>query len=122
MIAKTPTGVDFFDEEYGGAYAGRSMLATGRSGTGKSVLSLQFLAQGLKLNERCLLLSVRPAEDVILYAATYGINLEEAVAANDFSFLNTAITPRSDTVHQATPPHTPDVSGTGHGGELYEWE
>ncbi len=79
MIAKARTGVDFFDERYGGAYRGRSLLVTGKSGSGKSILALQFLVQGLKQGERCLLLSGRPAADVVLYGHALNLPLSEAV-------------------------------------------
>ena len=79
MIAKTRTGVDFFDERYGGAYRGRAMLASGKKGSGKSIFALQFLAQGVRQGERCLLLSGRPAADVVLYAHALDLPLGEAV-------------------------------------------
>ena len=60
MVTKTLTGVPFFDEHYGGIYRGRSMLACGRIASGKTVLGLQFIRQGLKQNERCLFLSGQP--------------------------------------------------------------
>ena len=87
MTAKALTGVKFFDEQYGGTYANRVMLVTGKSATGKSVLSLQFIAQGLSMNERCLLVSARPAEDVALYASAYGISVDEAIESNNLIIL-----------------------------------
>ncbi len=87
MIAKSLTGVDFFDEQYGGTYKGRVMLATGRSGSGKTILGLQFLAKGLRQNERSLLLSARPAEDVALYAAALGIPVDSAIESGDLIIL-----------------------------------
>lgn len=87
MAAKIPTGVPFFDTAYGGAFKGRVMLVTGKSGTGKSIFSLQFIAQGLKANERCLLLSARPAEDVALYASAYGMPVDSAIESNNLIIL-----------------------------------
>lgn len=79
MISKVRTGVEFFDQHYGGAYRGRSMLVTGRSGSGKSLFGLQFITQGVREEERCLLLSVRPAADVVLYAEAFGLPIANAV-------------------------------------------
>lgn len=92
MIAKSPTGIKFFDDLYGGTYQGRVMLISGKSGTGKSVAALQFLSEGLRRDERCLLLSARPAEDVALYAAAYGVSVDPAIESGILSFWNTAIT------------------------------
>jgi len=55
MIGKTPIGVPFFDAEYGGVYPNRVVLVTGRAGTGKTVLGLQFIDQGLRQHERALI-------------------------------------------------------------------
>lgn len=63
------------------------MLATGRSGAGKTVLGLQFLGQGLKTGERSLLLSVKPAEDVALFAAAFGVPVDQAVEKGDLIIL-----------------------------------
>ncbi len=79
MIAKIRTGVEFFDERYGGAYRGRAMLVCGRSDAGKSIFGLQFIAQGVREGERCLLLSVRPSADVVLYAEAIGLAIATAV-------------------------------------------
>jgi KaiC/GvpD/RAD55 family RecA-like ATPase len=87
MITKIPTGVDFFDEAYGGTYQGRVMLVTAKSGAGKTILGVQFLAEGLKRGERCLLLSARPAEDVALHASGFGLPVDTAIASNDLIIL-----------------------------------
>lgn len=79
MIAKTLTGVPFFDRRYGGTYRGRALLVTGRSGSGKTVLGLQFVAQGVKLGERCLMLSAQPAADLMIAAESLGLNIAQAV-------------------------------------------
>lgn len=87
MIAKIPTGVEFFDKTYGGAYQGRVLLLTGRAGSGKTIFGLQFLAQGLKLEERSLLLSARPAEDVALSASAFGIPVDTAIESGNLIIL-----------------------------------
>ncbi len=75
MIAKTLSGVVFLDEPYGGVFAGRNFLVCGRSGTGKTAVGLHFLRQGLLQEERCLLLSTMPANDVAILAESYGFEL-----------------------------------------------
>jgi len=81
MIDKTQTGVSFFDERYGGTYRHRPLLVTGRSGTGKTVFSLQFVMQGIQLDERCLLLSAWRANDLVIYAESLGFPLAQAIEA-----------------------------------------
>lgn len=39
------------------------------------------------MNERCLLVSARPAEDVALYASAYGISVDEAIESNNLIIL-----------------------------------
>lgn len=68
MITKTLTGVSLIDERYGGIYRGRAMLVCGGSGAGKTVFGLQFIQQGLRQGERCLMLSARTAADQVIYA------------------------------------------------------
>jgi KaiC/GvpD/RAD55 family RecA-like ATPase len=79
MIAKTNTGVRFFDERYGGVFRGRAVLVTGREGSGKSVFGMQFVAEGLRRSERCLYLSGRPAADVVISAASIGFDFADAI-------------------------------------------
>lgn len=81
MISKTLTGVTFFDERFGGIYRGRSMLLSGRSGSGKSVVGLQFVRQGIKQDERCLILSGRPVADLLIVAEALELLVSEDVEA-----------------------------------------
>jgi len=87
MITKTLTGVPFFDEHYGGIYRGRSMLVSGRAGSGKTVLGLQFIQQGIKQNERCLILSGRPMNDLLIFAEALKLPMSEAVEAGNLILL-----------------------------------
>jgi len=87
MITKTLTGVPFFDEHYGGIYRGRTMLVSGRAGSGKTVLGLQFIQQGIKQNERCLILSGRPMNDLIIFAESLKLPVSEAVEAGNLILL-----------------------------------
>lgn len=87
MITKTLTGVSLIDEGYGGIYRGRAVLACGRSGAGKTVFGLQFIQQGLRQGERCLMLSARLAADLIIYADAMEIPIGEAVNTGNLILL-----------------------------------
>ena len=79
MIEKTPLGIPFFDNAYGGVYRNRVSLVTGRSGSGKTAVGLHFLSYGLKLQERCLMLSAQPAQDLAIYAGSLGLPVQAAI-------------------------------------------
>ncbi len=84
---KELTGIEFFDVSCGGVYAGRCWLLCGPSGSGKSAISLQFLAQGIRSGQRALLLSARPAADSAIWAAAYGPEMEHAVDSGELTLL-----------------------------------
>lgn len=84
---RAPTGIGFFDDRFGGVYAGRSWLVCGPSGAGKSAIGLQFLVQGIKQGERCLLLSAQPAADVAIWASSFGPEIERSIEAGEFVVL-----------------------------------
>ncbi len=75
MIVKTLSGAAFLDEPYGGVYSGRSFLVCGRSGTGKTTLGFQFIQQGLRQDERCLILSTMAANDLTILAESLGFTM-----------------------------------------------
>ena len=79
MVTKTLTGVPFFDEHYGGIYRGRTMLVSGKAASGKTILGLQFIQQGIKQNERCLILSGQPMNDLLIFAESLKLPLGAAV-------------------------------------------
>lgn len=88
MISKVPTGVDFFDQRYGGVYSNRGILVSGPSGSGKTVLSLQFIARGLQLGQPCLMLSARPADDLAIFAQAMGFtDIARAIENESLCFL-----------------------------------
>jgi KaiC/GvpD/RAD55 family RecA-like ATPase len=87
---KALTGVQFFDERYGGTYAGRCTLLSGPAGSGKSAVGLQFVAQGVRQGERCLMLSAQPAADVVIYASAFGIQVQQAVDSGELIILEYA--------------------------------
>ncbi|OGV43300.1 MAG: hypothetical protein A2X46_06590 [Lentisphaerae bacterium GWF2_57_35] len=87
MITRTPLGVSFFDRLYGGIYRGRSCLVTGRSGSGKTAVSLHFLSHGLMLQERCLMLCAKPAQDIAIHASSLGLPVQSAVESGNLILL-----------------------------------
>lgn len=84
---RAPTGVGFFDDRFGGVYAGRCWVLCGPSGSGKSAVGLQFLTQGVQHGERCLLLSPQPAADVAIWASSFGTEVEHSIEEGNFVVL-----------------------------------
>jgi KaiC/GvpD/RAD55 family RecA-like ATPase len=79
MTDKTPIGVlDFFDEQYGGAFRGRPVLVSGESGAGKTISAFHFINRGLRMDERCLMLSTRPAADLLIQSEAMGMDFSGA--------------------------------------------
>jgi KaiC/GvpD/RAD55 family RecA-like ATPase len=87
MIGKTPIGVPFFDAEFGGVYPNRVVLVTGRAGAGKTVLGLHFIDQGLRQHERALMLSARPAQDLVISAESMGMSFAPAIESGALTLL-----------------------------------
>jgi|Deesub1362A_J573_1020465.scaffolds.fasta_scaffold00030_59 circadian clock protein KaiC len=56
---------------------GRSYLVVGEAGTGKTILSIQFLLEGVKNNEKCLFISLaEPVEEIERNIKNFGWSLE----------------------------------------------
>lgn len=73
----------------GGFPQGRSILVTGEPGTGKSIFALQFLAEGLKRNEKCLFVSAdENPMDILEQAASLGWDFERHMESKDLAILN----------------------------------
>ncbi len=90
MTDKTPIGVDMLDQSYGGAFRGRPFLVSGPSGSGKTAMAFHFLNKGLRLRERCLLLTARPAADIVVEADAMGVPCSDAVREGDLMLLEYA--------------------------------
>ncbi len=64
----------------GGIYRGSSTLVSGPTGSGKSILSIQFLKNGLENGENCLLASFEESKEQILRNAnTFGWDLQKYI-------------------------------------------
>ncbi len=80
MTDKTPVGVlSFLDKEYGGAFRGRPLLVSGPEKAGKTIAAFHFLDRGLRMQERCLMLSARPSADLIIQAESMGMDFTKSV-------------------------------------------
>ena len=78
---RVSTGVPGLDAiTNGGYFVGSTTLMVGVSGVGKSVMALQYLAEGARRGERCLMLSLDEAPAQIMRnAATLGIDLQAEI-------------------------------------------
>jgi len=76
-MRRTTTGVPGLDEILcGGLVSNRSYLLAGAAGSGKTLLSLQYLLEGVRLGERCLFLSLaEPCKEITRNAEHLGWDL-----------------------------------------------
>ena len=87
---RIPTGIPELDALIeGGLRQGKSYLVVGDPGTGKSVLSLQYLVRGLMDKEKGLYVAIdeKPA-DVIEQAASLGWDLAPFIESKEFLILD----------------------------------
>ena len=87
---RIPTGVPELDALIeGGLRQGKSYLVVGEPGTGKSVLSLQYLVRGLMDKEKGLYVAIdeKPA-DVIEQATSLGWDLAPFIESKEFLILD----------------------------------
>ena len=87
---RIPTGIPELDALIeGGLREGKTYLVVGQPGTGKSVLSLQFLVRGLMEKEKCLYVAIdeKPA-DVIEQATSLGWDLAPFIESKEFLILD----------------------------------
>ncbi|OGA19406.1 MAG: hypothetical protein A3I01_16330 [Betaproteobacteria bacterium RIFCSPLOWO2_02_FULL_65_24] len=81
LTARVPTGIEGLDGLLnGGYYKGSTTLVIGISGTAKSVMALQFIAEGARRGERGLMLTLdEPVAQVMRNAASLGIDLQPSI-------------------------------------------
>src|SRR5437870_13885272 len=73
----------------GGLPKGRSILVTGEPGTGKTIFSLQFLAEGLARGESGIYVAAdEPPLDIIEQAASMGSDFEKHIENKELAILN----------------------------------
>ena len=78
LNTRVTTGVPGLDEIVtGGYFIGSTTVVAGISGVGKSVMGLQYIAEGARRGERSLMLSLdEQVEQILRNASTVGIDLE----------------------------------------------
>ena len=78
---RIPSGVPGLDELLSGGYfVGSTTLVVGISGVGKSVMSLHYIAEGVRRGERSLMLTLdEPPAQVLRNATSIGIDLQDAI-------------------------------------------
>jgi circadian clock protein KaiC len=78
---RVSTGVPGLDELMsGGLFLGSTTLVVGITGSGKSVMALQYIAEGARRGERSVMLTLdEPRAQVLRNAATIGIDLKPAI-------------------------------------------
>ena len=81
LAIRVPTGIDGLDPLLqGGIFRRSTTVLVGISGTGKSIMGMQFLSEGVRRGERGLLLTLdEPAAQVMRNARSIGIDLEQAI-------------------------------------------
>lgn len=73
------SGIDGLDELIGGGFPkGSFVVVTGGPGTGKTIMGLQFLANGIKHGEKGIFITVEEApEEIINQASLFGWNFKK---------------------------------------------
>src|ERR1043166_6616691 len=89
-IERSPTGVPGLDALVEGGFPkGRSILVTGDPGTGKTIFSLQFLAEGLARGEKVIYVAADEQPfDVVEQAVSLGWDFEKYVENKQLAILN----------------------------------
>jgi KaiC/GvpD/RAD55 family RecA-like ATPase len=90
QIDRVPTGVPGLDPLIEGGFPkGRSILVTGNPGTGKTIFSLQFLAEGLERGEKAIYVAAdEPPFDIVEQAASMGWDFEQHIEKKNLAILN----------------------------------
>lgn len=83
------TGIPTLDQIIGGGvYEGSVTLVVGISGTGKSVMGMEFLKEGVNLGKRGLMISLdEHPKQILRNARTLGLGFEEQVRKNNIFLL-----------------------------------
>jgi len=89
-LMRVKTGVIGLDEMLGGGLIkGSSVLLAGHSGTGKTLLGLHFIKEGLLLKENCVYVSlVKDPSDVIKYYGILNIEWGKHIESNKLKLLH----------------------------------
>jgi circadian clock protein KaiC len=88
-LERVPTGIPGLDEIIGGGYPkGSITLVSGPPGGGKSIFCFQFLYEGVKNGDKCLLLTLdKKVEGILTQATQLGFDFQQAIEQNLIKFL-----------------------------------
>jgi circadian clock protein KaiC len=78
---RIPTGIPGLDEIVNGGYfVGSTTVVAGISGVGKSVMGIQYIAEGVRRGERCIMLSLdERVPQIIRNARSIGVDLQQEI-------------------------------------------
>jgi KaiC/GvpD/RAD55 family RecA-like ATPase/DNA-binding NarL/FixJ family response regulator len=76
------SGIPELDERVGGVMPGRYYLLTGTPGSGKTTAAMQFLGEGIRNRQPCLILTQENPEDLFTQAHYLGHDFEAAAASD----------------------------------------
>jgi CheY-like chemotaxis protein len=93
-----PTGIEPIDSAFGGLEPGRPHVVYGAVGSGKSTLALQFVAEGLRAGETCVLVVRYPALEAVRKLDVLGRDCREDLRSGRLVLFEHA----SDLVDQLT--------------------
>jgi KaiC/GvpD/RAD55 family RecA-like ATPase/DNA-binding response OmpR family regulator len=82
-----PSDIDFLDRGPGGLFRGKPYLVFGASGTGKSILGLQFANAGLERGEAALYVCRERAQDLVDQGERLGFPLSQRILEERLSVL-----------------------------------
>jgi len=81
VIERLSTGVPELDRMLaGGIPRGFSVAVTGEPGTGKTILCIHFIAQGVKEGDRCIYVTTEESRDsIVVQAGQFGFDFKSAI-------------------------------------------
>lgn len=93
---RVSTGIPGLDELIGGGIpAGKTVLVSGKTGTGKTILSVQFLVNGIGKGENGVLVTIGEDKGRIMeYMKNFGWDLEEMCKDGSLSVLDLTPVPK----------------------------
>lgn len=84
------SGIDLVDYSVGGLFPERVYVVKGGSGTGKTILGLQFLVRGLEHGEPGIFITDQKPEKVLAQARSIGFPIDEPLKRGQLVILNTS--------------------------------
>lgn len=90
MTKRVSSGIDNLDDLIGGGFIqGSFVLLSGEPGSGKTMLSNNFLIDGLKKGENCIYVTfVEPEDKIITYGKEFGVDYSEYERKGKFKVLD----------------------------------